>query len=523
MTRYLLYVSPGGGLRGTIVLTIERASFESTNPATGEVVGRVDVMGPDDVRLAIGSARAAAQEFGALSLNERARHLRAVRQSLVDHGERLATTIAAETGKPLPDAWLEVFGACALLSYAASAAPKVLRTRSASTWPIVIKQAEVQYSPYGVIGVISPWNYPLVVSMQAIASALGAGNAVVLKPSELTSLTGVLLGDAVRAAGIDLVHVVTGDGAVGEAVVRGGVDKIAFTGSPLTGRRIMAAAADSLTPLVMELGGKDPMIVCEDADVSRAAKAAVAGAFSNAGQTCIAVERALVAAPVYDRFLDEVVAATSALRQGPEPDAHVGAITRPPQIEVIEARLADAVAHGARILTGGSRRKDLAGSFFAPTVVADVTPDMELVREETFGPVLPVIRVGSAEEAVAIANDCDYGLNASVFTRDRRAAAALAEQLVAGGVNVNDALLGAAIPSLPFGGEKWSGFGRVHGPEGLREFSRVKSVVGDRLPFGPSLAATMLRDARPTPELIARAIGVAYSNGLRKRLAALRG
>lgn len=505
------------------MLTTDRASFESINPATGEVVGRVEVMGPDDVELAITAARVSAREFGALSLADRARHLRDIRQSVVDHGDRLATTIAAETGKPLPDAWLEVFGACALLTYAANAAPKVLRSRSASTWPIFLKRAEVQYSPYGVIGVISPWNYPLVVSMQAIASALGAGNAVVLKPSELTSLTGVLLGEAVRAAGIDLVQVVTGDGAVGEAVVRGGVDKIAFTGSPITGRRIMAAAADSLTPVVMELGGKDPMIVCEDADVSRAAKAAVAGAFSNAGQTCIAVERALVAAPVYDRFVEEVVAATTALRQGPEPDAHVGAITRPPQMDVIDARLADAVARGARILTGGRRRADLAGAFFAPTVVADVTPDMELVREETFGPVLPIIRVGSPEEAVAIANDCDYGLNASVFTKSRSLAADLARQLVAGGVNLNDALLGAAIPSLPFGGEKWSGFGRVHGPEGLREFSRVKSVVGDRLPFSPSLAASMLRDARPSPEVIAKAIGVAYSNGLRKRLSALRG
>lgn len=503
------------------MLATDRPTFESTNPATGDVVGVVECMQADSVARAVAAARTAAATYGRLTLPERARHLRAIRQAVVDRAEDLAGTVAAETGKPAADAWFEVFAACALLTYVAHAAPRVLRTRPAPTWPVVTKRAEVRYSPYGVVGVISPWNYPLAVSMQAIVSALGAGNAVVLKPSELTSLTGMLIGEAVNGAGIDLVHVVTGDGTVGEAVVRGGVDKIAFTGSPMAGRRIMAAAADTLTPVVMELGGKDPMIVCDDADVTRAARAAVAGAFLNAGQTCIAVERALVVETVYERFLDEVVAATTALRHGPDADAHVGAITRPPQIEVIEARLADAVARGARILCGGSRRHDLRGSFFSPTVVADVTPEMELVREETFGPVLPVVRVPSTDAAITIANDSDYGLNASVFTRDRARAKRLASALTAGGVNINDALLGAAIPSLPFGGEKWSGFGRVHGAEGLREFSRVKAVVSDRLPFAPSLAATMLRDRRPAPALLAKVIGTAYSTGVRRRIAAL--
>lgn len=504
------------------MLSNPQQTFESTNPATGELVGTVAAMDVDQVQAAVAGARTVAKDFGGLTLRQRAQHLRAIRQSIVDRREDLASTIAAETGKPITDAWLEVFIACAFLSYVARAAPRVLCARSASTWPVVTKRAEIHYAPYGVIGVISPFNYPLALSMQAIASALGAGNAVVLKPSELTPLTGILLGEAVAAAGRDLVRVVTGDGRVGEAVVRSGVDKLSFTGSPLTGQRIMAAAADTLTPVVMELGGKDPMIVCDDADIPRAARAAVSGAFSNAGQTCIAVERALVAAPVYKQFLDEVVGATNALRQGPGPNAHVGAITRPSQIEVIEARIADAVARGARILVGGVRRNDLGGSFFAPTVVADVTSQMELVREETFGPVLPIMRVDDPEVALAIANDCAYGLNASVFSRDRRLAKNLASRLVAGGVNINDALLGAAIPSVPFGGEKSSGFGRVHGPEGLVEFSRVKSIVSDRFPLAPSLAAAMLRDPRPTPHLLNRAVAVAYSSGIRRRLGALR-
>ncbi len=496
--------------------------IESVNPATGEVVGSVPMMGVDDVRRAVEAARIAGRSFAALSLRERSRHLLAIRQALVDRADELARTVAAETGKPAADAWMEVFSSCMLLTYAARTAPRALRPRSVPTFPMVIKKARVHYAPYGVIGVISPWNYPLTVPMQAIASVLGAGNAVVLKPSELTPLTGVLLGQVVASAGRDLVGVVTGDGRVGEALVRSGVDKVSFTGSPLTGRRIMAAAADSLTPTVMELGGKDPMIVCEGADLDRAAAAAVAGAFSNSGQTCIAVERALVAAPVYDEFVDKVVRTTRSLRQGPEPDAHLGAITRPPQIEVIEQRIADAVSRGARVLTGGTRRADLEGAFFAPTVIADVTTDMELVREETFGPVLPVMRVADVDEAVAVANDCDYGLNSSVFSADRTDARRIAEALVTGGVNLNDALLGAAIPSLPFGGEKWSGFGRVHGEEGLREFSRTKSVVEDRFPMMPSVAAQMVREKRPDPAVLAKAIGVAYSTGLRRRVDALR-
>lgn len=496
--------------------------IESINPGTGDVIGSVPNMGAAEVERVVDAARATASSWSALDLKARSRHLRTIRQAIVDRGEELAQTISKETGKPIADAWFEVMVACLLLTYAAHTGPKALRPRSVPSWPMVVKKGKVHYSPYGVVGVISPWNYPLVVPMQAAASALGAGNVVVLKPSELTPLTGVLLGEVVASAGPDLIQVVTGDGRTGEALVRSGVDKVSFTGSPLTGKRIMAAASDSLTPVVMELGGKDPMIVCDDADVERAARAAVGGAFGNSGQTCIAVERLFATPGAYEPLMERVVQLTEGLRQGPEPDAQIGAITRPPQIEVIEGRLADAKKRGARILTGGGRRTDLSGSFFAPTVVADVSPDMELMREETFGPVLPVMRVKTVEEAVRLANDCNFGLNSSVFTRDAALARRVAEQLVTGGVNVNDALLGAGIPSLPFGGEKWSGFGRVHGVEGLREFSRTKTVVADRVPGLPSIAGMLVSEQRPKPEKIGKVLRVAYSTGIKRRIKALR-
>lgn len=483
--------------------------IESRNPATGEIVGTVAIQGPDEVCLAVEAARRSAASWSTLSARQRRRHLLQARAGLVRSRDEIADLISRETGKPPQDAYLEVLTACMLLTWSANSAERILAPRRVPTRPFFFKKATLYRSPYGVIGVISPWNYPVTVSMQALASVLAAGNVAVLKPSELTPLSGLALSRALNSGEHQLVHPVTGDGTTGEALVRSGVDKISFTGSPLTGRRIMAAAADTLTPVVMELGGKDPMIICDDADIRRAARAAAAGAFGNAGQTCIAVERVFATPGAYEPFLDEALQATHRLRQGWGRGHHIGAITRPEQIDVIERRVREAESRGARVLTGG-RRTSIPGSFFPPTIIADVTPDMEIMRDETFGPVLPVMRVDSVEEAVRLANDCDFGLNASVFTADRRVADRVSSQLCAGGVSVNDALLGAMIPSVPFGGEKDSGFGRVYGLEGLMEFSRTKAVIEDRLPCVPSLAGAMTYRRPLSPSLLSRAIGVAY-------------
>ncbi|MEX2558144.1 MAG: aldehyde dehydrogenase family protein [Actinomycetota bacterium] len=496
--------------------------IDSMNPATGEILGSAPVMDAEQIVRIVRQARDDAIPWAKLSLNARSAHLLKIRGAIVDRADELARLVAAETGKPLPDAIFEVFACCTLLTYAAKAGPRALRRRRISTKPLVLKRAWVTYEPYGVIGMIAPWNFPVGIPAQVIPSALAAGNTVVFKPSELTPLSGVLLGEIINSAGRRLIHVVTGDGRSGEALVRAGVDKLEFTGSPATARRILAAAAETLAQVVLELGGKDPMIVAEGADVAKAARAAVGASFTNSGQFCMAVERAFVTPNAYDRFVEHAVAAAKGLRQGTDSQSNLGSMTRPQQIDVIERRLADAVAKGARILTGGRRRTELGENFFEPTVVVDVDPRMELMREETFGPVLSVMRVDSVDEAVRLANDTDYGLNASVFSPNAAEARQIARRLVAGGVNINDAVMGSGIPALPFGGEKSSGFGRLQGEEGLREFSRIKTITESRFPRGPSLAAAMFTGKRPKPEALLRMMRLMYGSGARERLKALK-
>ncbi|MGH9138799.1 MAG: aldehyde dehydrogenase family protein [Acidimicrobiales bacterium] len=463
----------------------------------------------DAVRVLTDRARVAQRGWAAQDRHERSRRLRLVRAELARRAGELADATAAETGKPATDALFEVGAGCAMVGWVAANAHRHLRDRRVPTRPFVVKRARVQYAPLGVIGVIAPWNYPIGIPLQSMPFALGAGNAVVFKPSELTPQTGRILAACFQPAGEDVVVLAEGDGSVGAGLVTSGIDKLVFTGSPDTARRILSAAAQDLLPVVLELGGKDAMVVCDDADVAHAAAAAVGAAFGNAGQTCMASERVLVVDAVYDRFVEEVVARTDALRVGASPDANVGPVARLQQLDLVESRLDAAIRGGAKVLTGGHRLPDGPG-YFAPAVVADVPRDADLWCEESFAPVLCLARVRDEEEAVAIANDSKFGLSSSVFTRDRARAERLSRRIEAGGVNVNDAMTGAALAGLPFGGVKQSGYGRLQGPEGLHALSRVTAVVEPRSIRLPSTVGMMFAGRRPRRAVVERAIRLIY-------------
>ncbi|GAB3841046.1 aldehyde dehydrogenase family protein [Dactylosporangium cerinum] len=435
----------------------------------------------DAVPAAVAAARAAAGWWAGLGWDGRRRALLAWKRTLAGRVEELAAQIRAETGKPHGDAVLEVMLAVEHLDWAARHARAVLRRRRVPAGLLAANQAaSVGYEPLGVIGVIGPWNYPVYTPLGSISYALAAGNAVVFKPSEHTPGVGRWLAErwAEAVPGPAVFQAVTGDGETGAALCRAGVDKLAFTGSTATGRTVMAACAATLTPVVVEAGGKDALIVAADADLDAAARAAAFGGFGNAGQTCAGVERVYVERSVYEPFLDRLAELARATRPGEEPDARYGRMTTPAQAAIVAAHIGDALARGGRAVVGGPAA--VRPPFVDPVVLADVPEDSLAVTEETFGPTVVVNPVRDLDEAVERANASRYGLAASVFTGSRRTAADLAARLRAGAVSVNAVLGFAAVPALPFGGVGDSGFGRIHGADGLREFSRPKSVTRQR-------------------------------------------
>jgi len=454
------------------------SSIQVTNPNTGEPVGAVADQSPAEVDAAVARARVASRRWGALSHGERRAQLMAFRRGLANDAATLADLIHRETGKPALDAMAEVLLAIQHVHHAADRAEVVLASKVVSSGIMANFRSTISHAPLGVIGVIGPWNYPIFTPMGSIAYALAAGNAVVFKPSELTPLVALHVAEvAAHTLAIpDVLQVVTGRGATGNALVRAQVDKLAFTGSPATGRKVMIAAAERLTPVLLELGGKDPMIVQGDADLDKAAEAAVFGAMTNAGQACVSIERCYVVASVYDRFVDKVVEEAQALRIGDDTRAHIGHITLPSQVDIIRRHLDDATRKGAKVLVGGADKID--GNAVPPTVLIDVTPDMLVMSEETFGPILPIMRVHDSEDALRHANATKYGLGAAVFGKS--GVRELAERIVSGMTSINAVIAFGAIPSLPFGGVGESGFGRIHGDRGLEEFTRIKSVTEQR-------------------------------------------
>jgi len=487
------------------------------NPATGETLGTVPRLGEAEVGALVEKARAAQPGWADLGFEGRRRVLRRMQRWIVDHEDEVARQIVAETGKAYEDALVvEVAYGAAAFGFWAKRAPRWLadeKVRPTNAF-VAGRQLVVRYAPIGVVGVIGPWNYPLVNSFGDCVPALAAGNAVVLKPSKVTPLTSLLLARALRECGLPegVLEIATGDGATGAALVEV-ADMIMFTGSTEVGRGIAARAGARLIPVSLELGGKDPMIVLADADVDRAARAAVYGAMHNAGQTCISIERVYVERPVHDAFVTKVTEQVAALRQGP-PDGpgsvDVGSLTFPPQRDIVARHVNQARAAGARVTTGG-RAPDGAGAFYPPTVLADVDHSMACMTEETFGPTLPVMAVADAEEALRLANDSPYGLSASVWTRDRARGVALARRIEAGAVCVNDAQLNYVELALPMGGWKASGLGARHGPGGIRKYCRQQSLLVTRFALPRELHHFPYR--RGATRLLSRLIRVLNRRG----------
>jgi acyl-CoA reductase-like NAD-dependent aldehyde dehydrogenase len=459
------------------------SAIEVEDPATGAVIARVPVVAPDEVADLVARARRAQAGWEALGFDGRGAVLRRCQKWISDNTERVIDTIVSETGKTYEDALTaEVSYGVGAFAFWAKHAEEYLAEEKVKTSSPFAKGRKliVRYAPVGVVGVIGPWNYPLTNSFGDCIPALAAGNSVLLKPSSITPLTSLLMAEMLRECGLpeDVFQVVPGSRET-VSVLIDEVDFVMFTGSTETGKKVLERAARTLTPVALELGGKDPMIVCADADLERAANAAVHYSMQNAGQTCISTERVYVEGPIYEDFVRRVTDKVNALRQGRPAgpgSTDVGAVTSPPQSDVVERHVADAVDKGARVLTGGNRRDD-NGHYFEPTVLADVDHTMDCMREETFGPTVPIMKVGDADEAVRLANDSPYGLQASVWTKDAKKGERLARRIEAGAVTVNDAQVNYVAMELPMGGWKESGLGSRHGADGIRKYTKRQTLL----------------------------------------------
>ena len=464
------------------------------NPATGEENGRVPLLSASEVTAVVRRARHAQSAWAQLSFRARAEFILRAREIVLAHVDEIAALISRETGKPPAEAMsMEVVPTLDLMYHFAHNAEKLLRRQKIDIgqYGLMGRSSYLVYKPLGVVGIISPWNFPWATPLDEVVMALMAGNAVVLKPSELTPLTALKIGEVFTETRLPegLVEIVTGDGSTGAALVEAGVDKIMFTGSVATGKKVAEAAARQLIPVVLELGGKDPMVVLEDANLENAARAAVWGGFCNAGQACASIERLYVHESIAPEFTKLVVDETRKLKVGaPEgEDVDVGSMTNERQLRIVEDHIQDAVEHGARVETGGSRVGNTEGWFHEPTVVTNVDHSMDLMRDETFGPVLPIMTFKSDDEAVRLANDSIYGLTASVFTSDIGRGRRLAERIDAGTVMINEVVYTHAIAQTPWGGVKQSGYGRTHGKLGLLELVSAQHIHLNRVPWLPDL------------------------------------
>lgn len=482
-------------------------TFDSVNPATGDVVGTFPIHSVDEVQAAVARARAASEWWQDLGFSGRQEFLLQWRSVLTRRLAQLSDLVHREGGKPNADAMLEAGLAIDHIAWAAKHASKVLGRQKVSSGLLMTNQvAYVEYKPLGVVGVIGPWNYPVFTPMGSIAYSLAAGNTVVFKPSEYTPAVGKFLVDTFTEVvhGRNVLQLITGFGETGNALCLADIDKLAFTGSGTTGKKVMAACAQNLTPVVIEAGGKDSLIVDEDADLAAAAEGALWCGMSNGGQTCIGTERVYVHEKVFDPFMAELLKQAKDVRPGYDDGGQYGPATMPKQLAVIKSHIDDAIARGGNVVLGGA---DAVGErFAAPTIITHVPEDSLAVTEETFGPTLVVNPVRTMEEAIELTNNTAYGLAGAVFAKKN--GLKIAERIRSGMTSVNSVISFAAIPSLPFGGVGYSGFGRIHGADGLREFTYPKALVKQRMK--PLLSLTTFQRNEKTEAQFAQIITVLH-------------
>jgi len=509
------------------------------DPCTMQKMGEIEAMTPEKVHELIAKARLAQQEWCKTSFSERRRVLQVVQEYILNHEEDICRVASRDSGKPKLDAMLgEVITTCEKIRCIQANGEKWLKPEYRPTGPVMMhKNAYVEYQPLGVLGVIAPWNYPFHNMYNHIVSGIFAGNAVVSKVSEYTCWSsryfGAIIAEALKSCGHnpDLVQTITGFGEAGAALVASEVDKVIFTGSPGVGRKVMAGAAPLLKPVILELGGKDPLVLCEDASLRDVLPMVMRGCYQNCGQNCCGVERVYVYEAIYEEFLDMAQREVNQLRQGPvlgKDPVDCGAMVMPAQIDLIQALVDDAVSKGARLLAGGSRNKELEpGIFYRPTILADVTHDMKIAKEEVFGPVMCVLKVpeNSDEKAIEMVNDCKYGLGSSVFSKSQPRAEKIGNRIRAGMTTVNDFGVNYLVQSLPFGGVKDSGFDRFAGPEGLRACCLMKSVVVDKFSFcRTSIPKVLQYPVGPTALDFAKSmIGIMYSPTILGRIQSIIG
>ena len=457
-------------------IAIEETEIVSYNPATNEEIGRVKKFSDEEVKDAVKKSRRAFSSWSENSFAERKHIINRAREVILDEMDEIARLISDEMGKPVAEAFsAEIAPVLDLMQYFARNTAKILKPRRINIGQLKFlgRSSKIIYKPLGVVGIISPWNFPFSIPLGEVVMALMAGNTVVLKPSELTPLVGKKIGEIFEKTDLpeNVLQVITGDGKTGAALVEAAPNKIMFTGSVETGRKIAANAAKNLTPIVLELGGKDPMIVFADADLERTSSAAVWGAFTNSGQACSSVERLYVEESVAEKFTNLVVEKAKKLTQnyGNDAKTDVGSMVSENQLKIVENHVADFEISGAEILTGGKRNENFDGVFFEPTVISKANNSMKAMREETFGPTLPIAVFKTEAEAVELANDTEFGLTASIWTKDLQKGRRVAEKILAGTVTINEVLYTHGIGQTPWGGFKNSGYGRTHGLEGLME------------------------------------------------------